>query len=177
MNATAVRLPDQFSPGAAAANAATPTCCCCCCCCAISSVGAAVHIPEALYQDTKELPEPRSALVLPSAIFPLLVVVLPFVTLGAVFDLHWGWWLGGFGVALGWAVAAGFVARSPKPWMSLVRLLGWTLLWCVEPFVVLFALGPIATIGEGAAWVAGVLYVGGAPALGYWIFRHYRGKR
>lgn len=77
---TAVRLPDQFSPGAAATNAATPTCCRCCCCCAVSSVGAAVHIPEALYQDTKTLEQPRSALVVPAAVYPLLVVLLPFAT-------------------------------------------------------------------------------------------------
>jgi hypothetical protein len=175
MNGTAVRLPDQFSPGAAAANAATPTCCCCCCCCAVSSVGAAVHIPEALYQDTKDLERPRSALVVPAAIFPLLVVVLPFVTMGAIFDLHWGWWLGGLGMALGWAVAAGFIARSPKPWMSLVRLLGWALLWCVEPFVALGLLGPITKVTHIA--VGATIYLGGALAFGYWIFRHYRGKR
>lgn len=177
MNATAVRLPDQFSPGAAAANAATPTCCCCCCCCAISSVGAAVQIPAALYQETKDLPRPRSLLVLPAAIFPLLVVVLPFATMGAVFDLHWGWWLGGFAAALAWAVAAGFIARSPNPVGSVVRLLGWAVLWCLEPFVVLLTLGPIASADEWAAVVAGVLYLGGALALGYWIFRRYRGKR
>jgi len=177
MNATAVRLPDQFSPGAAAANAATPTCCCCCCCCAISSVGAAVQIPAALYQETKDLPRPRSLLVLPAAIFPLLVVVLPFATMGAVFDLHWGWWLGGFAAALAWAVAAGFIARSPNPVRSVVRLLGWAVLWCLEPFVVLLTLGPIASVDEWAAVVAGVLYLGGALALGYWIFRRYRGKR
>jgi hypothetical protein len=177
MNATAVRLPDQFSPGAAAASAATPTCCCCCCCCAVSSVGAAVQIPAALYEETKELPRPRSLLVLPAAIFPLLVVVLPFATMGAVFDLHWGWWLGGFAAALAWAVAAGFIARSPNPAGSVVRLLGWAVLWCLEPFAVLFTLGPIASIDEGAAAVAGVLYLGGALALGYWILRRYRGKR
>lgn len=177
MNGTAVRLPDQFSPGAAAANAATPTCCCCCCCCAVSSVGAAVHIPAALYQDTKDLPEPgtRSAIVLPAALFPLLVVVLPFATMGAVFDLHWGWWAGAFGAALAWAVAAGFLARSPKPWMSLKRLLCWALLWCVEPFIALPLLGPIAA-GTHVA-VGAVLYVGGALAFGYWLFRHYRSKR
>ncbi|WP_167976164.1 hypothetical protein [Lentzea indica] len=172
---TAVRLPDQFSPGAAAANAATPTCCCCCCCCAVSSVGAAVHIPAALHQDTKELPKPRGALVLPAAIFPLLVVVLPFVTMGEIFDLHWGWWAGGFLDAVGWAVAAGFIAKSPKPWMSVVRLLGWALLWCVEPFVVLLLLGPIATATHVA--VVGAVYIGGALAFGYWLFRHYRSKK
>ncbi|MGW6446150.1 hypothetical protein [Lentzea sp. NPDC055074] len=133
-----------------------------------------MHIPAALHRDTKDLPEPRGALVLPSAIFPLLVVVLPFVTMGAVFDLHWGWWAGALGAALAWAVASGFIARSPKPWTSLVRLLGWMVLWCLEPFAVLFVLGPIATIGEGAVWVVGTLYVGGALALGYWIFRHHR---
>ncbi len=105
---TAVRLPDQFSPGAAATTAATPTCCCCCC--AVSSVGAAVHIPEALYQDTEELERPRRMLVVPAAIYPLLVVVLPIVTLGELFDLHRGWWAGGFGVALAWAVAYVFGA-------------------------------------------------------------------
>lgn len=172
---TAVLLPDQFSPGAAAANAATPTCCCCCCCCAVSSVGAAVHLPEALYQDTKDLPAPRSALVLPAALFPLLVVVLPFVTMGAIFELHWGWWVGGLGVALGWAVAAGVIARSPKPGMSAIRLLGWALLWCLEPLVVLPLLGPIAAATHVS--VVAVVYVGGALAFGYWIFRHYRGKR
>ncbi len=172
---TAVRLPDQFSPGAAAANAATPTCCCCCCCCAISSVGAAVHIPEALYQDTKELERPRSAIVLPAAAYPLLVVVLPFVTLGGIFDLHWGWWVGGYVIALLWALAVGFLSRSPKPFMSAVRLLGWTLLWCVEPFVALAVLGPIGAATHVA--VAATVYVGSALAFGYWIFRHYRGKR
>jgi len=176
MNGTAVRLPDQFSPGAAAANAATPTCCCCCCCCAVSSVGAAVHIPAALYQDTKDLPEPgtRSAIVLPAAIFPLLVVVLPFATAGAVFDLHWGWWVGGLGTALAWAVAAGFLARSPKPWASVVRLLGWILLWCLEPFV---ALPLVAVLSAGThVTVGAVIYVGGALAFGYWLFRNYRRK-
>lgn len=172
---TAVRLPDQFSPGAAAANAATPTCCCCCCCCAISSVGAAVHIPAALYEDTKELERPRSLLVLPAAIYPLLIVVLPFVTMGEIFDLHWGWWAGGFVVALVWALAAGSISKSPKPFMSAVRLLGWALLWCVEPFVVLLTLGPIATATHVA--VVATIYVGGALAFGYWLFRHYRGKR
>jgi hypothetical protein len=136
-----------------------------------------VQIPAALYEETKELSRPRSLLVLPAAIFPLLVVVLPFATMGAVFDVHWGWWLGGFAAALAWAVAAGFIAQSPNPAGSVVRLLGWAVLWCLEPFVVLFALGPIATLGEAAAWVVGVLYVGGALALGYWLFRRYRAKR
>jgi hypothetical protein len=172
---TAVRLPDQFSPGAAAANAATPTCCCCCCCCAVSSVGAAVHIPAALYEDTKELERPRSLLVLPAAIYPLLVVVLPFLTMGAIFDLHWGWWVGGFVVAVVWALAAGSISRSPKPFMSAVRLLGWALLWCLEPFVVLLTLGPLAQVTHVA--IIGTIYVGGALAFGYWIFRHYRRKR
>lgn len=172
MNATAVRLPDQFSPGAAAANAATPTCCCCCCCCAVSSVGAAVQIPAALHRDTEELPRPRSALVLPAAILPLLVLVSPFVTDGEVIGLHWGWWVGGVVAAFGWAAAAGFLARSPKPWMSLVRLLGWALLWCVEPFVVLPVLGVIAEVTHVA--VAVVLYLGGALALACWIFKRYR---
>ncbi|NGY57508.1 hypothetical protein G7043_01030 [Lentzea sp. NEAU-D13] len=136
-----------------------------------------MHIPMALREETKELPRPRSVLVLPAAIFPLLVVVLPFVTMGAVFDIHWAWWLGGFGAALAWAVAAGFIARSPNPVGSVVRLLVWAALWCVEPFVVLFVLGPIASVGEGVAWVAGGLYVGAALTLGYWIFRRYRGEK
>lgn len=136
-----------------------------------------MQIPAALYEETKELPRPRSLLVLPAAIFPLLVLVLPFATVGAVFDLHWGWWLGALGVALAWAVIAGFVARSPKPWMSLVRLLGWAVLWCLEPFVVLFALAPVAAVGDGIVWVLGPLYLGGALGLGYWIFRRYRAKR
>ncbi|MFS8102967.1 hypothetical protein LFM09_38150 [Lentzea alba] len=172
---TAVRLPDQFSPGAAAANAATPTCCCCCCCCAVSSVGAAVHIPAALYEDTKELERPRSLLVLPAAIYPLLVVVLPFVTMGAIFELHWAFWVGGFLLALVWALATGAIAQSPKPFMSAVRLLGWALLWCLEPVVVLLTLGPLAQATHVA--VIGTIYVGGALAFGCWIFRHYRGKR
>ncbi|GGM78008.1 hypothetical protein GCM10011609_12240 [Lentzea pudingi] len=136
-----------------------------------------MHIPAALRQDTEDLPEPRGALVLPSAIFPLLVLVLPFVTMGAVFDLHWGWWAGALGAALAWAVASGFIARSPKPWMSLVRLLGWMLLWCVEPVFVLFVLGPFAGLGVVAAVVVGVLYVGGALWFGHRLFRHYRSKR
>ena len=136
-----------------------------------------MHIPAALHQETKELPQRRSLIVLPAAIFPLLVVVLPFATSGDIFELHWGWWLGAFAAALAWATASGFIARSPNPVGSVVRLLGWAALWIVEPFVVLFTLGPIASLGEGAAWVAGVLYIGGALALGYWIFRHYRRKR
>ncbi|MFD9699538.1 hypothetical protein [Lentzea sp. NPDC059081] len=176
MNATAVRLPDQFSPGAAATSAATPTCCCCCCCCAVSSVGAAVQIPAALHRDTKDLPGPRGALVLPSAIFPLLVLVSPFVTHGAVFDLHWGWWAGAVGAVLGWAVAAGFLARSPKPWTSAVRLLGWASLFCVEPFVAVPLLGGISQLGDVAAASGFVLYLGGALTLGIWIFRRNRAK-
>jgi hypothetical protein len=82
-----------------------------------------VHIPQALYQGTKQLERPRGALVLPAAIYPLLVVVLPFVTMGGIFDLRWGWWVGGFVVALVLALVAGTIARSPKPWMSAVRLL------------------------------------------------------
>ncbi|MEV6712075.1 hypothetical protein AB0M48_08520 [Lentzea sp. NPDC051208] len=136
-----------------------------------------MQIPAALYEETKELPRPRSLLVLPAAIFPLLVVVLPFATMGAVFDVHWGWWLGGFAAALAWATASGFIARSPNPVGSVVRLLGWIVLWCLEPFVVLFALAPVAVVGEGVAWLLGILYFGGALAFGYWIFRHYRGKR
>lgn len=136
-----------------------------------------MHIPAALRQDTEELSAPRSALVLPSALFPLLVLVLPLVTAGAVFDLHWGWWAGAFGAALAWAAASGFVARSPKPWMSLARLLGWMLLWCVEPIFVVLGLGPIAGLDPVAAVVVGVLYVGGALWFGHWIFRRYRGKR
>jgi hypothetical protein len=42
---------------------------------------------------------------------------------------------------------------------------------------VLFALGPLATVAEGVVWAVGALYLGGALWLGYWIFRHYRGKR
>jgi hypothetical protein len=134
-----------------------------------------VHIPAALHQDTKELERPRSLIVLPAAIFPLLVVVLPFATSGDIFELHWGWWAGGFGAALVWAVAAGFLARSPKPWRSVLRLLGWALLWCIEPFIVLPLLGPIAA-GTHVA-VAAVIYLGGALALGYWLFRHHWRKR
>ncbi len=175
MNATAVRLPDQFSPGAAAANAATPTCCCCCCCCAVSSVGAAVHIPAALHQDTKELPKPRRALVLPAAIFPLLVLVSPLVTDGEILGLHWGWWAGGVLAAFAWAVASGFIARSPKPWRSVVRLLGWVLLWCAEPFVVLPVLGFIAEVTH--IGLALVLYAAGVLAFGWWILKRYRAKQ
>ncbi|MFI6101537.1 hypothetical protein ACIA8G_38835 [Lentzea sp. NPDC051213] len=136
-----------------------------------------MHIPAALYEDTKELEKPRSLLVLPAAIYPLLVIVLPIVTWGAIFDLHWAWWVGGFVLALVWALAAGSISTSPKPFGSARRLLGWALLWCLEPFVVLFMLGPIASVDVIAAWVVGVLYVGGALGLGYWIFRHYRRKR
>ncbi|SDO06497.1 hypothetical protein [Lentzea jiangxiensis] len=136
-----------------------------------------MHIPVALHRDTRDLERPRGALVLPAAVFPLLVIVLPFATTGAIFGLPWGWWLGGFGVALAWAVASGFVARSPKPWMSLLRLLGWSLLWCVEPFVVLVVLGPVAQAGEAGAWIGGALYIGGASAFGYWLFRHHRVPR
>jgi hypothetical protein len=174
---TAVRLPDQFSPGAAAANAATPTCCCCCCCCAVSSVGAAVHIPAALYEDTKELERPRSLLVLPAALFPLLVLVSPFLTGGDIFELHWTWWLGGFLVALLWAIAADAIAKSPTPWKSALRLFGWGALWCLEPLGVLFLLGPLAAAHEITAIVVGVLYLVGALAFGFAIFRHYRRKR
>ncbi|WP_330273249.1 hypothetical protein OG205_41530 [Lentzea sp. NBC_00516] len=137
-----------------------------------------MQIPAALYEETKELPRPRSLLVLPAAIFPLLVVVLPFAAMGADFDIPWGWWLGGgFVAALAWATAAGFIAKSPNPVGSVVRLLGWVALWCLEPFVVLFTLGPIASVDEGAAAVAGVLYLGGALGLGCWIFQRYRRKR
>jgi hypothetical protein len=175
MNGTAVRLPDQFSPGAAAANAATPTCCCCCCCCAITSVGAAVHIPEALYQDTKELERPRSALVTPAAAYPLLVFLLPIVTVITGLTLRWGWWVSGLVLAVGWAIAAGFIARSPKPWASLRRMLGWIGLWCVEPFVVTILLGPVVVVG---GWGLGLLiYACAALAFGYWIFLRYRAKR
>ncbi|MFD4675390.1 hypothetical protein ACFWNN_37070 [Lentzea sp. NPDC058450] len=135
-----------------------------------------MQIPAALREDTKHLPQPRSLLVLPSAIFPLLIVVLPFVTMGAVFDLHWGWWVAAATAALSWSVAAGFIARSPKPWRSFGRLLGWTVLWCVEPFAVLLVLGPIAATHEIAAVVVGVLYVLSALLCGYGIFRHYRSK-
>jgi hypothetical protein len=173
MNGTAVRLPDQFSPGAAASNAATPTCCCCCCCCAIASIGAAVYIPETLYRDTKELEKPRSALVMPAAAFPLLVFLLPLLTLGASLKLHWGWWLGGFGIALGWAAAVGFIARSPKPWASLRRMLVWTALWCVEPFTLL-PLVPIIMVG-GIGAVA-LVYAVVALAFGYGIFKFLRAK-
>ncbi|MEU0878908.1 hypothetical protein ABZ345_09945 [Lentzea sp. NPDC005914] len=138
-------------------------------------MGAAVHIPEALYQDTKELPRPRSALVLPAALYPLLVVVLPFLTMGAVFDLHWGWWAGGFGLALAWALAVGVISKSPKPFASARRLLGWGLLWCLEPIVVLAVLGPIAGISY-LTYVALGAYLLGALGLGYWLWKHYRGK-
>ncbi len=134
-----------------------------------------MHIPAALHQDTKELERPRSLIVLPAAIFPLLIVTLPFATSGAIFELHWGWWIGGFAAALGWAVAAGFLARSPKPGMSALRLLGWALLWCVEPFIALPLLGGIAS-GTHVA-VAAVIYLGGALAFGYWLFRHHWRKR
>ena len=175
MNGTAVRLPDQFSPGAAAANAATPTCCCCCCCCAISSVGAAVHIPEALYQDTKELEKPRQALVLPAAVFPLLVFLLPIVTSGAAFDLHWGWWVCGLVIAAGWAVAVGFIARSPKPWASLRRLIGWIALWPVEMCLVLPVLAPAGMVGGIGA--AALLYTVLTLGAGYGFFKYFRSKR
>ncbi|MEV6241830.1 hypothetical protein [Lentzea sp. NPDC051838] len=139
-------------------------------------MGAAVHIPEALYQDTKDLPRPRSALVLPAALFPLLVLVLPFATLGAVFELHWGWWVGAFAAALVWALAAGSISKSPKPFGSARRLLGWALLWIIEPIIVFPTLGRIASIGNTTAVVVGVLYIGGALAFGYWLFRRYRSK-
>jgi hypothetical protein len=138
-------------------------------------VGAAVHIPEALYQDTKELERPRSALVLPAALYPLLVIVLPFVTMGGIFDLHWGWWVGGFGVALVWALAVGAISKSPKPFASALRLLGWGLLWCLEITVVLLMLGPLAVATHWA--VALGVYVFGALAFGYKLWKHYRDKR
>ncbi len=78
-------------------------------------------------------------------------------------------------MALLWAVAAGFIAESPKPWASVLRLLGWALLWCVEPFVVLFVLGPIASATHLA--VVAVPYLGGALAFGYYLFRHHRRKK
>ncbi|MGW4209814.1 hypothetical protein ACWEIJ_17635 [Lentzea sp. NPDC004789] len=134
-----------------------------------------MHIPAALHQDTEELERPRSALVLPAALYPLLLVVLPFVTMGAMFDVHWGWWAGGFAVALAWALASGFLAKSPKPFMSAVRLLGWAVLWCLEPFVVYFTLGPIAAYTHIA--VALVIYGAATLAAGYAVFRHYRRKR
>ncbi|MFD5824691.1 hypothetical protein [Lentzea sp. NPDC060358] len=136
-----------------------------------------MQIPVALRRDTAELPKPRGALVLPAAIFPLLVLVSPFVADGAVLDLHRGWWAGAAAAALGWAVASGFLARSPKPWASVVRLLGWVLLWCVEPFVALPLLGGIAQLGDVAAVTGAVLYLGGALALGFWIFRRNRARR
>jgi len=134
-----------------------------------------VHLPEALYQDTRELERPRSALVLPAALYPLLLVVLPFVTMGAIFDLHWGWWAGGFLAALAWAVATGFIARSPKPFMSAVRLFGWAVLWCLEPFVVYFTLGPVAAYTHLA--VALVIYGAATLAAGYSVWKHYRRRR
>ncbi|WP_196777930.1 hypothetical protein [Lentzea aerocolonigenes] len=134
-----------------------------------------MHIPEALYQDTKELPVPRSALVVPAAVFPLLVVLLPLVTSGAILDLHWGWWVGGMCIALGWSVAAGFIARSPKPWASTRRMLGWLALWCIEPFAALPLFGTFATLG--GMGLAALMYTCAALGFGYWIFRHYRGKR
>ncbi|MGI5505502.1 hypothetical protein [Lentzea sp. CA-135723] len=139
-------------------------------------MGAAVHIPAALHEDTKELPRPRSLLVLPAAIFPLLVVVLPFITAGVAFELHWGWWVGAAAAALSWSVAAGFIARSPKPWSSLGRLIGWIAVWCLEPFAVLFVLGPLAAVHEIVAATVGMLYLLGALACGYCIYRHYRSK-
>ncbi len=134
-----------------------------------------MQIPAALYQDTQQLERPRSALVLPAAIFPLLIVVLPFLTMGAIFDLHWGWWVGGFVAALGWAVAAGFLARSPKPGASVLRLLGWCLLWCLEPFVVLPIGGVVA---HTTHWVIALVpYLSASVALGAWLYLHYRSKR
>ncbi|GLY49348.1 hypothetical protein [Lentzea sp. NBRC 102530] len=136
-----------------------------------------MHIPAALHRDTAELPRPRSLLVLPAAVFPLLVVVLPFVTMGAVFDLHRGWWGAAAVAALSWSVVAGYVAKSPKPLHSFGRLLGWIALWCLEPFAVLLVLGPVAATHEVTAVVVGVLYVLGALACGHLLFRHYRSKR
>ncbi|GGU37263.1 hypothetical protein [Lentzea flava] len=134
-----------------------------------------MHIPEALYQDTKHLEKPSRALVLPAALYPLLVVALPVVTWGAIFDLHWGWWAGGFALALVWALAAGSISKSPKPFGSARRLLGWAVLWCLEPFIVLTMLGPIASYVH--IWVALVIYGAAALALGYSLWKHYRGKR
>ncbi|SDL74899.1 hypothetical protein SAMN04488074_11363 [Lentzea albidocapillata subsp. violacea] len=135
-----------------------------------------MHIPAALYEETKELPRPRSLLVLPAAIFPLLVVVLPFATMGAIFEVHWGWWLGGFAAALAWATASGFIARSPNPVGSVVRLLGWAVLWCLEPLLLLMLLAPVASV-PAAAIVIGVMYLCGALLFGYWLFLRYRAKR
>ncbi|KOV84299.1 hypothetical protein ADL03_17100 [Nocardia sp. NRRL S-836] len=94
--------------------------------------------------------------------------------MGESLDLHWAWWVGGFGVALAWAVASGFLARSPKPWASAVRLFGWALLWCAEPFVAVPLLGVVAAATNVA--VASILYVAGALGFGYHLLRRYRRK-
>lgn len=113
--------------------------------------------------------------MLPAAVFPLLVVLLPLVTSGAIFDLHWGWWVGGAAAALGWAVAAGFLAKSPTPWASTRRLLGWAVLWCLEPFVVLPMYAPFGMVG--GTGLAALAYTGAALGFGYWLLRRYRAKR
>ncbi|SDG32321.1 hypothetical protein SAMN05216553_107124 [Lentzea fradiae] len=139
-----------------------------------------MQIPAALHQDTKDLPRRRSLLVLPSALLPLLVFASPFIVGATSADPHWGWWLGGIVAALGWAVASGFLARSPKPWASLARLLGWIALWCLEPFVALPLVALLAGtsgLGDAAIWVGVGLYLCGALGFGYALFHHYRAKR
>lgn len=56
---TALRLPDQFSPGALGAAAATPTCCCCCCCCLASTLTTPIVLHGGLGRDLARVAEPQ----------------------------------------------------------------------------------------------------------------------
>ncbi|SDI89794.1 hypothetical protein SAMN05192558_102573 [Actinokineospora alba] len=54
---SALRLPDQFTPGALSATAATPTCCCCCCCCLASTLTTPIVLHGGLGRDLARVAE------------------------------------------------------------------------------------------------------------------------
>ena len=67
------------------------------------------------------------------------------------------------------------IARSPKPWASLRRLIGWIALWPVEMCLVLPVLAPAGMVGGIGA--AALLYTVLTLGAGYGFFKYFRSKR
>ncbi|MGH7628581.1 MAG: hypothetical protein ACREOF_04190 [Gemmatimonadales bacterium] len=142
---TALRLPDQFSPGALGATAATPTCCCCCCCCLASTLTTPIVLHGGLGQDLARVAEPErperhsparafSAEIWVAALFAVVLIVinldLPGDTLPIVVAA----------VVLGAAAAVSLVAAwagSPRPAVAAVRLVVGAVAFAAEFYLIL----------------------------------------
>lgn len=166
---TALRLPDQFSPGTLGAAAATPTCCCCCCCCLASTLTTPIVLHGGLGQDLARVAEPEHperhgtarAFSVATWFASLFAVVLIALTLDLPGDILR---IVVAAIVLGAAAAVALIAAwagSPRPAMSAVRVLVGAFAFVVELFggAYLVLLGGYLFIGPVIALISVVLAV------------------